>query len=200
MKGTSVLVSDIDARFIWFEGLITPKTAVDFGRMLAKINRSSSESTPIYFYIKGVGGEINSTIAMAQYIEGSPSPVCVVAHGLVASGCFLLTQAGKSRLAMAGTKFKFHPAAMGLNKKIKFIEQRELYHVLDKAKISNAVQLSWFLRKGKPADVICRLFADVAVMGLPKAIRLNLVDHYFKEADFYKDRRIARRLIKRAKR
>ena len=198
MKETSVLVSDIDARFIWFEGEIFPGTAKIFARLLSKMN-SSPEFGPIFFYIKGIGGDYAVTMEMAKCIERSPDPVCTVAHGYVGSGCFILTQAGQKRLAMDGTKFTFHPAAIGIRKGLENLEQNEIHKLLNWAKVTNAVQLSWFLRRGEPAATICELFQGGAVIGLRKAIKLKLIDAYYKKSDFYKDRRIARRLIKRAK-
>jgi len=83
-----------------------------------------------------------------------------------------------------------------LREGVKFIEQQEILDMLGRAKVCNAVQLSWFLRKGQPADQICRLFNNEALISLPKAIKLKLMDSYFKKEDFLKDRRIVRRLLR----
>lgn len=194
MKEKSVLVASYKERFIWLDGVITRRTATVFRKMLTRLNRH--KPAPIFLYIKGTGGDYYSTILMARYVERSLSPICIVAHGFVVSGCFLLTQASRYRLAMAGTKFRFHPAALMLREGVKFIEQQEILDMLGRAKVCNAVQLSWFLRKGQPADQICRLFNNEALISLPKAIKLKLMDSYFKKEDFLKDRRIVRRLLR----
>ena len=195
----SDLVADYKERFVWLDGCITPKLADKFRRVMARLNKS--EPAPIVLYIRGPGGEPHSALAMMNDIVNSKSPVVIVAHDFVNSACFLITQAGACRLAMAGTTFTFHPAvAVVFKKKYKEDEiqftQAELIDSLERLRLTDGIQLTWFLKKGRPTQRIFNLFRVETTISVPKAQKLRLIDDYYDKKDFIKDRRIANRLLK----
>ncbi len=197
MDEKSILVVDYKERFIWLDGVITPSVAYQFKRILTKLNRL--KMWPIVFYIRGIGGDFHATSFMMNEITTSDSPVSVVAHGFVYSGCFTMTQAGHYKLALPGTKLTFHPTESVI-KKISGdqvqLSQSQLITRLERARLADAVQLSWFLKKGRPTKEIFDMFQVETTISLPKAKKLHLIDDYYKKEDFLKDRRIARKLIK----
>jgi len=191
------LVAGYKERFIWLDGEINPKVAYQFKRMLSKLNRL--KCAPITFYIRGPGGNSYSAFHIMNEINNSDSPVATVAHGYVGSGCFTITQAGAHRLALAGTKFIFHLAESAFEGKYSgIIEMTQSWHIdnLERLKLIDGAQLCWFSKKGRPIKKIFDLFKAETVLTVPKARKLHLIDDYYKEKDFLKDRRIARKLIR----
>src|SRR3989344_4968650 len=109
IKRPSVFVCDYDRRLIWHDGFIIPQTAPRFAKALERLNRKKGN---IFLYIRGPGGDPHATLQVMQMIAASPNPILGVAHGVVSSGCFTITQACTYRLAMPGTKLSFHPAVV----------------------------------------------------------------------------------------
>ena len=196
MKVKTNLVVDYEDRFIWLDGHITSLVASRFVKMLAKLNRL--ECSPIIFYIKGPGGNPYPTFWMMSEIEASASPVAIVAHEYVNSACFTITQAGVHRLALKGTRFSFHPVEFDIsnNQKVIRTTQQELMGVLDSLRLIDAMQLLWFLKRSRPVKKVMRLFIEDSTIGLSKARKLKIIDDYYEESDFLKDKRRAMKLIK----
>lgn len=193
----SVLVVDYKERFIWLDGGISSIVAYQFKRMITKLNKSGVG--PIVFYISGPGGDTHAGFSMINEISNSDNPVVTVAHGILSSGCFTITQAGAYRLTLPGSKFVFHPAELQFSKNLKHhfqMTQNQLLESLERLRLVDSVQLSWFLKKGRPTRKIFDLLRDGATISSSRAIDLNLMDGYYKTSDFLKDRRIARKLIK----
>ena len=198
-KEKSVLAVDYKERIMWFDGSITPKIASRFSRVIGKLNKLKTE--PIVFYIRGPGGDPWSTFDMMNDITQSRSPVACVAHDYVASGCFTLTQAGVLRAALPGTKFVFH-SAVGLSRANKVgIEQtqQELIDWVERLKLIDYVQFFWFSMRGRPVEMIQEMIKSDYVLSLPMAKKFKLMDAYFKKADFFKDRKRIREVIKKKK-
>ena len=193
MKKT-VLVFDSRERFIWLDGWITPEMASRFKRILDRLNRKSA---PIVLYIRGMGGDPHSAFNIMSDMNNSISPISVVAHNYVASACFTITQAGDYRLAMKGTRFSFHPAVLVVQPKKESFEmtQEELMGTLESLRLTDGVQLSWFFKKGRPVKDIFNLFNTNTTINLPRAKRLKIMDDYYKERDFLRDRRIVRKKL-----
>jgi len=192
-----LLVVSYKERFIWLDGEINPKVAYRFKRMLAKLNKLNT--SPIIFYVRGPGGNPHSTFFMMSEIMASNSPVAVVAHGFVNSGCFTITQAGTHRLALAGTKFTFHPAEGYFKENptgLVRLAQDQFMDSLRRLMLIDAIQLFWFFKKGRPTKVIFDLFRAETTLSLPQARKLRLIDGYYKRGDFLKDIKIVRKLIK----
>jgi len=193
----SVLVASYKERFIWLDGEINPRVAYRFKRMLAKLNKL--KTSPIIFYVRGPGGNPHSTFFMMSEIVASSGPVAVVAHGLVNSGSFTITQAGAHRLALPGTKFTFHPAEGYFKENSKGLVrlgQDQFTESLRRLMLIDAIQLSWFFKKGRPTKVIFDLFRAETTLSLPQARKLHIIDDYYNRKEFLRDRRIARKLIK----
>jgi ATP-dependent protease ClpP protease subunit len=192
MSEKFVLVCDYEHRVIWHDGFITERTASRFEKILKRLNKKLG---PICFYIRGPGGDPPSTFKMMQLIMGSENPVACIAHDHVCSGCFTMTQAGEHRLALPGTRFVFHPSVIDVTDKVRFTQQA-LVDEVEKLRRTDGIQLMYFIRKGKPAGEIYELFDAEAVITVPRAIKLNLIDAYYKKEDFLPDRRRIRKLIK----
>lgn len=192
----SILVADYKNRIIWFDGSITQKTASKFGDILNKLNRI--KVAPIIFYVRGPGGDPWSTFAMINDVNNSPSPVGCVAHEYVASGCFTLTQAGVWRAALSGTKFVFHSAGGFSYACKKDIEQtqKDISDWLERLMLVDFVQFFWFSLRGRPVQMIQEMLKSNAVLSVPRAIKLHLIDSYYNRNDFLEDRRVIRKLIK----
>lgn len=197
MKEKTVFVFDYKERIIWLDGSINPKVAVKFQKVLARLNKL--KLSPIIFYIRGPGGDPYSTLFMMSAIVRSASPVAIIAYDYVNSGCFTITQAASYRLALKGTKFSFHPAEVDMAKqsyRSTSMTQEELIGILEGLRLIDGVQLVWFLSRGKPVEEIFRLFINNSTISLGTAKRLCLMDDYYKEADFIKDKKLVRRIIK----
>ena len=153
MTKKTVLVFDSRERFIWLDGMISPEVARRFKYILDMLNRKFA---PITLYIKGLGGDPYSAFCMMSDMNKSTSPISVVAHEYVGSGCFTITQAGDYRLAMKGTLFSFHPAVLIVHPKKESFEmtQEELIGTLESLRFKDAVQLTWFFKKGRPKNYL----------------------------------------------
>ena len=190
------LLVDYEERFIWLDGGINPGVAYHFKKMLNKLNRL--KMGPIIFYISGVGGDAHSGFSIMNEIAASDSPVAIVAHGIVYSGCFTITQAGARRLALAGTKFIFHPAELQFKENSGHqyqLTQGQLVDSLERLRLIDSMQLSWFIKRGRPTKQVFDMFRAGTTISLPKAIKLKLIDGYYKKDDFLKDRKMVKRLI-----
>lgn len=198
MKDKTVFLVNYKRNFIWLDGSITPKVALMFQKALARLN----DKAPSYiiFYIRGVGGDPYSAFSMMGDIANSRAPVSVVAHDYVRSGCFLITQAADYRLALKGTKFTFHSAEFDLSEyesaKVKAMTQEEVYGAMHSLRLIDGVQLAWFLKKGRPIKHIISLLLKDATISLGTAKRLKLMDDYYREEDFMKDKRLVNRILK----
>ncbi|MBI2068770.1 MAG: ATP-dependent Clp protease proteolytic subunit [Candidatus Yanofskybacteria bacterium] len=199
IKEESILAAGYKERFIWLDGEINPTVAYQFKRMLAKLNKL--KIAPMVFYISGPGGDTHAGFSMMNEIIASDSPVIIVAHGIVTSGCFTITQTGAYQLALPGTKFTFHPAELQFKKNLGYqfqLTQSQLIENLERLRLVDSVQLSWLIKRGRPTKEIFDLFRVGATISLPKARKLHLIDGYYKTEDFLRDKRIVRK-IKKAK-
>lgn len=204
MSTKSILLCNYEDRTIWLEGEITDRVARNFKKYLEKMNKSGSG--PIVFYISGAGGDIFLCLDMIYAVRKSGSPVASVAHGQVNSASFLLTQSGHTRLALPGTKFGFHRVvSRGIPPSAKESSMSVRYHLeaISQLSLADALQLVIFLRRGRPVKQVFTLFKDEAILSVAQAIKLGLMDYYFKESDFEKDKkkfknmyRVAKNLLK----
>lgn len=199
-KNWQIAVSP-EERFIWFEGEINRQSVRAFARCLIKLNNDGSE--PIFFYLTGGGGFIDSYLDMVIAINNSRSKIFCVAHGWVASASFMLTQAVPAgfRLAMAGTKFKFHRAVDIVQSVIpgsQFTQEDYLNDFKELARL-DGLELAMFFLKCRPdcRGEITALQQAEKIISVNKAIKLGIIDNYFDKHDFFKDRRIAKALIGR---
>jgi hypothetical protein len=193
MAQKSVIVSDRNSRIIWIDGRIDKKLADKFSKKIKSFNKKCA---PIFIYIKGPGGDAHAAFQIMNDIENSDSPVATIAHDYVASACFLITQAGNHKLALPGTTFGFHRSNLYFKRYIEGIEQSEVVAQLDRLRLVDALQLGWFLRKGRPTKEVFDLFHEGARISLSKAKKLNLIDDYYKKEDFLRDRRLINGILK----
>jgi len=198
------IVSSRKQRFIWFEGEINGQSARAFIKQLTKLNNDGSE--PIFFYISGQGGFLNSFLNITIAIQNSTSKIFCVAHGLAQSAPFLLTQAVPTgfRFAVAGTKFQFHRTVDTLIKSIRagaeFFQEDYLSVFKTLVRLDGLVLAMFFLKcKPECRDQITELQQREKVISVNKAIKLGIIDNYFDKKCFQKDQRIARALLKRRK-
>ena len=205
-KKTFKLVSSDQERFIWLEGVINRQTAGEFIKQLTKLNNDGSD--PIFLYVSGPGGLLDSCLDMIIAINNSKSKVLCVAHGEVASSSFVLTQAATIgfRLAIAGTKFKFHRALYKYKLAVSIkagtsISQEDYLARLKILTKFDGVILAMFFLKCKPNRrmEIIELQQAEEILSVKRAISLGIMDNYFDKKDFSKDRKIAKALIKQRK-
>jgi len=196
MNARKTLLVDYDNRFIWLDGEITAGIAKRFAHMLRKLNRL--KCSMIIFYIRGIGGDFHPALDMMNAITASDSPVAIVAHDFVNSGCFLITQAGHHRLALAGTKFGFHRSVWNFKQNID-LGRHELLEFVERGRVLDTIQLSWFFRKAQSVEEVFNLFDDEARIGLKKAKDLGLIDDYYKKEDFLKDKKVVNRMLRAIK-
>lgn len=196
MDERKVLLVDYKNRFIWFDGEINARIAKRFTRILRNLNRL--KCSMIVFYIRGIGGDFHPALDMMNAITDSDSPVAIVAHDFVNSGCFLITQAGHHRLALAGTKFGFHRSVFHFKQGIN-LGRHELLEFIEKARVLDAIQLGWFSRKARSTKEVFDLLDDEATISLKKAKDLGLMDDYYKKEDFLKDKRIVSKMLRAIK-
>jgi ATP-dependent protease ClpP protease subunit len=195
----ATLVVEYRRRFIWFDGYITPRIASRFKKILDRLN--NLKCFPIIFYIRGVGGDAYSAFSMMSEITNSASPVAIVAHDFVNSACFTMTQSGAHRLALKGTVFSFHPSVQVVSGKQKAgqITQEEMLGTLDALRLIDGMQLYWFMKKGRPVKEVFSLFNQNKTINLAQARKLKLVDDFYQERDFRRDRLIIRKKLKARK-
>ena len=196
MREKSVLAVDYKSRVIWLDGSITEKMAFRFGKIINKLNKI--QVAPIVLYIRGPGGNPWSVFSMINDIFNSPSPVGCVAHSYVASGCFTLTQAGKWRGALPGTKFFFHSADGVSYPSKKEIQQtqEDIGHWLERLKLADFMQFFYFSMRGRPVQMIWEMLKTNTKLSIPMAIKFQLIDNYFNKKDFLADRKFIRKIIK----
>ncbi len=189
----TVFVVDYQNRTIWLDGSISVKIAKKFKKALSRLNKISYKH--IIFYIRGPGGDPYATFTMMGDMSMSVSPIVTVSNDYVRSGCFTITQAGSIRLALKGTKFYFHPAIATISKGS--ITQDHLVGMVEGLRLLDAVQLVWFSRKGRPVKKIHNLLISEATIGLSKAIKHKIMDGYYKEEDFIKDKKSIKKIIRK---
>lgn len=191
-----ILVADYKERFIWFEGknLLVPSLAAGIISILNRLNKLSNE--PIFFYISGIGGDVLAFLKIANAIEKIKSPVIFVAFKLVRSGCFMITQCGKTCFAVAGTKLIFHRSIHSWSGDI-YMSQKDYLTCLRNLMLIDAVQFMIFSKRGSPIKTLLGLFEQEAILSVEKAIGLNLVAGVYEKKDFYKHKRIAKKLIQK---
>lgn len=203
MKRNWQVVASVKERFIWFEGGINRQSARAFIKQLIKLNNEGSE--PIFFYLSGPGGGLYACLDMIIAINNSKSKIFCVAHDWVGSASFMLTQSVPVgfRLAIAGTKFKFH-RTIDIRQSIKpgtqWTQEDYLTDIKDLVRW-DGVELAMFFLKCRPdcRQEITELQQIEEILSVKRAIGLGIIDNYFNKKDFLKDRRVAKSLIKRHK-
>lgn len=192
-KEKSVLAVDYKNGIIWLDGVITPKTAYNFERAIRKFKKS--DVSEITFYIRGPGGDVFSTLYMMELIKNSGLRIGCVAHDYANSGCLMLTQAGLWIAALPKTKFLFHQTNHVFYNGSQF-NSSDLTEAAQCLQFLDGIQLKWLFSKGRQLERIYYLFRSEAVVTVPQAIKLGLVDCYFKKDDFLKDRNRIRKILR----
>ena len=196
--GKQLLVVDYQERVVWLDGEITAKTAKIFRAIMTKLNKK--RCSPIGIYVRGPGGNIFACLEMMDEIDRSSSPVFCVGHGYLRSGSFLLIQAAARRLAVAKTRFTFHKAGdhSSIYKNVSSVKYTQAYYQdrLEKLRLIDAVQLRWFLKRSKQAEKLMGSFHKEATIGIKQAQELGVLDNYFKDKEFKKDRRVIKRILR----
>ena len=188
VKPKSILAVDYRKRIIWLDGDITDQTARRFRTIIRKINTIKID--PIVMYIRGDGGDPWSALSIMMDISNSPSQIGIVAHERVASGSFLITQAGFWRAALPGTKFLFHSAegiCSGHNDDRQFTRQK-LVDWIEMLELIDYLQFQWFSRRGRPLEIIYDFLKTDKTLTLSEAKKFILVDYHYSRKDFLKDR------------
>lgn len=204
MKRNWQVVVSVKERFIWFEGKISRQAAKAFIKRLIQLNNCGTE--PIFFYISGPGGSLDSYLDMVIAINNSKSKVFCVSHGWVGSASFMLTQSVPVgfRLAVTGTKFVFHRTIDCVIEQIKAgtnITQEDYLEDFKTLARLDGLALAMFFLKCKPdcRTQIAELQQGEEIISVNKAIKLGIMDNYFDKKDFMKDRRIVKALLRRRK-
>lgn len=114
----------------------------------------------------------------------------------------MLTQAGRKRFALEGTRFQFHRSEVQIPDVLLnhgYVNEALCHGLLDHIAIANAISLAGLLEHGTSETVIGNLFATEADIDATRARRIRLIDGFYAHSDFRKDRGIVREII-RAKR
>ena len=199
-KQEAILVVDYKRRFIWLdsgekEAVISSSLASGVIGMLKKLDSLSNEM--IIFYIRGRGGDVYAMMRVAVTIEAMRSPVTFVPFDFVRSASFWVTQYGRMRLSLGGTKFMFHRAAQSVRVDYKTLTQVDCLVTLDRLKLVDGIQLWAYSRRGRPISKIAELLLGESILTTEMAIKYRLIDGLYDEKDFDKDKKIAIELAKK---
>lgn len=195
------VVSSPEHGFVWLEGEIAEGIVPVFRTYLRKVKRTAVPGVPVVVYITGPGGFIGATDPLFRLIEEFPRPAITVAHGHVCSASFLLTQAGASRYAVARTMFHFHLTRVVLKPHVEIQLTTQLcQEILEGIVQGDAQSLAIFGKRGMPLNRLQGLLAREALISLPTARELCLIDGVWPNDVFLRHQRIARKLIQRDKR
>ena len=184
--------ADYKNRIIWLKGEICERSEQDVLRALKRMNKTVG---PICFYLSGPGGVFVSAISIGNAVISSANHILGIAHGEVASACFLLTQYFEVCAAIPGAKFTFHHAVCE-NTWEEEITQGEACATLEFLRRTDAIQFLLFSRKAKDINKVHNLFENQKTISARTARRLGLVDRYLSKSDFNIDKRKIRKLIK----
>ncbi len=177
------VICDIEQRFIFLKGDILPITQTLIENSLKRL-RDIDSKKEINFYITGTGGDSHASMRIHQFIRQANVGVNTICVDLVKSGSFLISQAGKKRFATKETDFGFHMAKDtrdGVGEAMKECDLNAKKHLemAHNLLLLDAMQLFILGERGRPFSEIKKLLSKNAVISVPKALELNLIDGVF---------------------
>lgn len=150
------------SREIFLLESVTPESSANLFKQLRFLEEQDN-TLPITLYINSPGGDVNSGLAVYDYIKSMKSPVNTVCMGLAASMGAILFLAGNERSMFEHTKIMIHdPSYAGdiSNKKPDSIEK--LFKSLTDTR-----------------NVICSIIADVCNKPLDDIFEITKEDSFF---------------------
>lgn len=197
----AVPVPNYQERFIWLDldkGRFHSRLELGVESILKKMD--SKNNKPITFYISGLGGDFYAFLKLHHFIISMRSPVIFAPFKRVKSGCFYITQSGRSCVSLPGARFEFHHAVdQYLTEDTKRVIMSQLDYAIriDKLKLVDAVQILLFTQRGRPISKIADLFAREARIGVTMARQLGLVDGIFDCQQFQHDKKFVENYLKK---
>lgn len=185
----SIFSVDYKEKIIWLEGNINQRVAYNFERAIARFKRLKLDN--ITFFISGSGGDVFAVFYMVGVIRNSGLRIGCVAHGYVASGCFILTQQALWTAALPKSRFVFHKVTdIYDSRDEESVNLINYLYGIERTRFLDHFQLDIFFRKGRLLREIYYLFMKDAKITVPKAIKLGLVDCYFSKKEFLEAKKI----------